>query len=144
MIRKAVPDDRDGIYLLAIEALEIDPYEELLISKERVRSLVVELISSPASFMWVSENDGKVTGVLAAFVSPMLFYERNTAQIVMWYDKGGDGMRLMSQFIKWADSRKAIKEVQYCGERGGDKRILKYLIKRYGFADNVPLLHRLR
>lgn len=144
MIRKATPSDLPSAVSLAIEALEIDSYDELLISRERVQSLANECISSPSHFAWVSEINGNVEGALLAFNSPMEFYERNSASILQWYCKNGDGMKLMSEFMSWFRSRPIIKQIQYTGERGADPRILEILKKRYGFRDDVPFLYLMR
>jgi len=142
MIRKATPADVEALVNLSIEDLEIDAYEGLLVSKRKVRNCVVECVSSPSNFSYVSENNGEIDGGLGAVVFPMMFYERSSAQIVMWYSKGGDGIKLLTEFMSWVKGRKIIKEVQYTGERNGNERILNFLEKRHGFKRDVPFLYR--
>jgi hypothetical protein len=145
MIRKAVPADIAKIITLSIDALRQDAYEELVISEEKVSALVREAASAAQHFLWVSEHEGQIDGALGALVYPMMFHERSQATVALWYCKRpGDGMRLMQQFLAWAESRPMIKQVQYCGERRGDKRIVEVLQKRYGFAADVPFLYRNR
>lgn len=146
MIRKAVPADTAKIVTLSIEALRLDAYEELVISEEKVSALVRECVSSAQHFMWVSQDeDGAIDGALGALVYPLMFYERSQATVALWYcRRPGDGMRLMQQFLAWAETRPMIKQVQYVGERRGDRRILDILQKRYRFAADVPFLYRNR
>jgi len=62
MIRKAVPDDLKAIVRLGIESLNNDPYEGLIIDKDKVKQIAIECISSASHFSWVSVIDGKVVG----------------------------------------------------------------------------------
>lgn len=144
MIRLAKPNDIDTVTALGIEALSLDAYDELLVSPERVRNLCVECVSSASHFAQVSETDGEITGALVVYNSPMELYERNSANILMWYDKNGNGMKLFAEFMSWFSGRRIIKQIQYMGERGGDPRILHILQKRYGFRDDVPHLYLMR
>lgn len=122
-----------------MEALSIDPYPELVISRERVTAAVTECISSASHFAWVSEIDGEIVGGLGALVTPMIFHERSQASVLLWYCRvPGDGAALMRQFIRWCRSRPVIKQVQYTGERGADWRV-GALAKRCGLRETLPL-----
>lgn len=144
MIRKAVPSDIPGISSLAVEALSIDPYEELVINRDRVKDLARECVSSASHFSWVSEKDGELQGAMLAYNSPMEFYERNSAAVLMFYSPNGDGMKLLAEFMRWVKSKRIIKQVQFTWERKGDPRVLNVLKSRYGFKDDVPLLLLMR
>jgi hypothetical protein len=140
-----VPADIPDLIELSIEALEIDAYPELLISREKVARQVTASVSSGKHFACVSERDGKVVGGLIAIVDDMLTYERSQATICMWYCRAkGDGLKLMDRFMVWAAGRPMIKQIQYTGERGGDPRILEYLRKRHEFVSDVPFLYKMR
>ena len=100
MIRKATPADIPKAIEIALEALAIDPYPELVVSQERVRAAVTECISSAAHFAWVSEIEGEVVGGIGALVTPMIFHERSQASILLWYCRTpGDGAALMRERI---------------------------------------------
>lgn len=145
MIREAKQTDIPDLIELAIEALSKDSYSELVISRNRVFQQVSSCVIPALNFAWVSECQGKIVGALGAAVAPQAFYEGNIAMVTMWYcKKSGDGMRLMREFLKWTETRKSINQVQYCGERKGDVRILKTLVDRYGFVIDVPFLYRNR
>ena len=139
MIRKATPADIPKAIEIALEALAIDPYPELVVSQERVRAAVTECISSAAHFAWVSEIEGEVVGGIGALVTPMIFHERSQASILLWYCRTpGDGAALMHQFVSWCKSRPMIKQIQYTGERGADPRV-GALAKRCGLRETLPL-----
>lgn len=139
MIRKARPDDLNAIVALALEALRIDAYEELVIDPERVRAMARECVSAATNFLWVSEIDGEIVGAIGALVTPNLFHERSCANVMMWYCKRpGDGVALMLAFLRWARSRPAIKMIQYTAERNADHRIGEFL-ERAGLRLRLPL-----
>lgn len=144
MIRKAVPADIPKAVEIAIEALSIDPYPQLVISRERVTNMVTECISSAAHFAWVSEVDGEIVGGLGALVTPMIFHERSQASVLLWYcRRPGDGALLMRQFMRWCNGRPMIKQITYHGERGADPRV-GLLAKQCGFNHALPLLMALK
>ena len=139
MIRKATPADIPAAVEIAIEALSIDPYPNLVISRERVFNIVRECISSATHFAWVSERDGKVVGGLGALVSDNPFHERKQANVALWYCRhSGDGAALMRQFLRWCAGRPMVRVITYTGERGADSRVGK-LAKRCGLDDGLPL-----
>lgn len=145
MIRKATPADIPKAVEIAIEALSIDPYPELVISRERVVAAVTECVSSAANFAWVSEKNGEVIGGLGALVTPMILHDRNQASILMWYCRRspGDGVLLMKQFLKWCAGRPLIKQIVYHGERGADPRIGR-LVTELGLTEQLPIYLKMR
>jgi len=145
VIRDAKPwkTEIDAITDLAIEALEIDAYDEMLINRERVNSMVRDCVSSASHKCVVAVHDDRVTAVAAGMVSPQAVYERSMMSIVMWYSKSfGDGVRAMDALMDWADGRPMIKEIQYVGERNGGGKTTGFLCKRYGFRDDVAFIYR--
>jgi hypothetical protein len=144
MIRDAKPwkTEIDAITDLAIEALEIDAYEEMVINRERVNAVCRDCISSASHKSLVAVHDGVITGVAAGMVFPQAYYDRSWMSIVMWYSKSfGDGVRMMDQLIDWADGRPMIKEIQYVGERQGGEKTTQFFCKRYGFKNDVPFVY---
>ena len=120
----------------------IDPYPELVVSKERIYDSVKTCVNSAMHFSWVSEQDGEIVGALGALVVPNMMYERSQAVVLMWYCKRpGDGVKLMKSFLKWCDSKMFIKQVQYSEELNADPRIGR-LLRKMGFKE--PLNFYLR
>lgn len=126
MIRKATPADIPALVALSIEALNIDRYDQLVISPERIRAGVEECVTDPMGFAWVSENEQGIQGGLGAIVLPLAAYERNQAQVVMWYCKiPGDGIRLLRKFREWVSRQMLVKQVMYVADPSDDGRVLK-------------------
>ena len=145
MIRAATPHDLPAIQALGVEALNIDPYPELVPNKHRVYLYARECISAGAHFAWVSENAaGEVKGYLCALVTQNHFYDRNQATVIGWYCKEtGDGIRLMQEFLRWARGRRGIKVIQYTGEKNMDPRIGRVL-QRLGLNIQLPTFIEVR
>ncbi len=144
MIRQAVHSDIPALVDLSIEALMLDPYEQLVIDHGRVYQCVVDCVTGINNFAWVSENEQGIQGGLGALTMPLMFYQRSQCQIAMWYCKlQGDGIRLMKQFLTWAKTRIMIKQIIFSPERGADPRISKIAV-RSGFAEVLPTFVLLR
>jgi hypothetical protein len=146
MIRDAKPwkTEIDAITDLAIEALEIDAYEEMVINRERVNAVCRDCISSASHKSLVAVHDGVITGVAAGMVFPQAYYDRSYLNIVMWYSKSfGDGLKMMDQLMDWAEGRPMIKEIHYVGERKGGEKVTRFLCRRYGFRDDAPFIYRM-
>lgn len=138
MIRQAVRADIPALVDLSIEALLIDPYEELVIDRNRVYECVAECVLGINNFAWVSENEHGIQGGLGALTMPLMMYQRCQSQIAMWYCKlVGDGIKLMKQFLAWVKTRIMIRQVLFSPERGADTRITKIAL-RLGFKEVLP------
>jgi hypothetical protein len=106
MIRKATPGDVDAIVELAVESVMNDPIP-VRIDRDRMRDMAREVISSPASFCWVSEIGGKVVGAVGALTSAGFWFERQQCDVLLFYCRaGGDGGLLIRRFANWVKSRR--------------------------------------
>ncbi len=132
MIRKAKTSDVKLVSVLAHRVAK-ECYPNLLPNKDSIHDAVTACISSPAHYSLVSCDDsGKVTGAIGVMVSDMLWAERKSASVVMFYaEVPGDGMKMLRQFIEWARGRRAIKAIGFMVDFGNKGRIGK-LIKRAG------------
>lgn len=138
MIRPATREDIPQFIPLAMEALSLQPYSTMVPSLAKVSALVDRAVGNVQDFVWVSEHDGQLQGALAALVEPLVLYERNQAQVVMWYCKHpGDGARLMRRFLAWLRTRPMIKQAVYSPEAFGDPRITE-LVQRMGWDEVLP------
>ncbi len=139
MIRKATPSDIKGIVALGLASLEKDAYENLLISPDRVMAIAQECVSATCNFSWVAEKDGEIVGAVCAIVTDMLFYERKQASVIQFFcEEPGDEVKLLREFMKWCESRPAIKMVCFTLEYNADPRI-GLLLKRLGLTQELPV-----
>ena len=143
-LRPAVPDDIPGILDLGMEALKNDPYEGLVISRDRMFEVARTCVSGAAHFAWIGEQDGKVVAAVLALVGPMSFYERSQATVVQFYSKApGEGIKLMREFLRWARGRRNIKAIMFTLEHRADPRIGK-LLTRLGLKVELPIYMEVR
>lgn len=139
MIRKATPADIEGVAALGIEALEKNPYPNMVISRQKVMEMTKLCITGAQHFVWVSENDGVIDGSVGVFVHDCMFYERKQASVVQFYCKRpGEGVKLLRQFLTWARSRPIIKMIVFTLEYDVDPRIGK-LLSRLGLKTALPV-----
>jgi len=138
MIRKATPNDINAIVELGIEALNKGAYKNMVVSIEKVEALAIQGVSSARNFAWVAEKDGAIGGSLVAIVHECMCYERQQASVVQWYCKiPGDGISLMREFVRWANSRPAIKMKAVSLEHDADPRIGN-ILTRLGMEMTLP------
>lgn len=144
VLRKAVPDDIHAVTDFGVEVLNLDPYENLAISRVKVYSMVTECISSSSNFAWLAEKDGKIVGAVGALVHPMMFYEGSQATVVQFFcTSPGDGIKLLRKFMSWVESRRAIKMTCFSLEVNADPRIGK-LLNRLGLSSELPVYIKIR
>jgi len=139
VLRAAVPDDLPGIVALGLEAMEMDPYPGLVISKSRMFEVARDCVSSASHFAWVGVRDGEIVAAVLALVMPMSFYERSQANVVQFYTKvPGEGIKLMRELMRWARGRRSIRSVVFTLEHRADPRIGK-LLTRMGLTAELPV-----
>lgn len=138
-IRAATPADIQAVGDLGLEAMELNPYEGLVVSERRIRDTARSAITSPSDFCMVCEQDGQVVGAVTAVVHEMTFYERKQASVVQFYCKApGQGIRLIRELLRWVDGRRAIRAVVFTLEHDMDPRIAK-MLRRLGFLAELPV-----
>lgn len=139
-IRAAKPSDIDAVYRLGLNALESDPFDGLLIDKNKVRQTALACVSSAKNFCMVSEVDGEIVAAVSAIVHQMMFYERQQASVVQFYaEKPGEGVKLIRELFGWWKSRPGIKMLCFTIECGADPRIIK-LLQRLGCKQELPVM----
>ena len=130
MIRQATIHDIPDIVKLAIESVTNNPIP-VRIDKQAMRDRCREAITSKRHFLWVNENNGKVTGVVGAMCFDGFWFERQQCSVMLYY--GDNVIRLLKQLMKWVKSRPAIKMCIFEAEPEIDKRLFKVL-KRMGLT----------
>lgn len=139
MIRKAVPDDIQGIMDLGIEALNISPYPNLVINRVKIYSMATECVSSANNFAWIVKEENEIVGAVCAIVHPIMFYDGSQASVVQFYCKSpGNGIKLLREFMSWVRGRHIIRMVCFTLEMRADPRIGK-LLNRLGLNKELPV-----
>ncbi len=139
MIRQAVPADLPGVLALGLEAMNNDPYPNLVISERKCREVALQCISAPQNFCWVSEVQGEIVAAVCACVHEMTFYERRQASVVQFYSRApGEGVKLLRKLLEWYRSRPGIKALVFTLEHGADPRI-GLLLRRLGLKRVLPV-----
>lgn len=118
------------------EAHEISAYKEIPLSPEKARKIIATVVSSPAQFAYVAEDDGEVGGVLLGVVDEWMWSRQKEASDIFFYvnDKcRGSGYFLAKKFVEWADSRSDVKIKGMSVSSGiGDAERIGALYKRLG------------
>ena len=144
MIREATLDDVNAITRLGIEALSRDRPKQMLISRDKIRAMIITIINEEKHFGWVAEEDGEVVAGVGALVHEMLFFERQQCSVVMYYcNKPGAGIALLRHLMKWAKSKSYIKMIEFTLERTGNERVKK-LLGRLGLTESLPILMHIK
>ena len=139
ILRRAKPADLDAITELGVEALNIDPFEDMVIDPGRCRRMAQMCVNDAGSFAWVSEIDRVVVAAVLASVHDCMCYERKQASVVQFYTRvPGEGIKLIRHFFRWVEPRRAIKMVAFTLETKVDPRIGK-MLSRMGLNLEMPV-----
>lgn len=132
MIRPATIGDLEAIIDIAM--LETRRYPMLRPDRQKIRALAVDAISSAKHFCYVSEDSGKVSGVLAAFGSNNTWAERQSCHIMLWTAKiVGDGRKMLRACLDWIQSRRATRVAGFAPDTDTIDPRVWLLVERMGF-----------
>jgi GNAT superfamily N-acetyltransferase len=115
MIREAETKDIPRIVEMGTRSLLIGPYRDQVADNPEVTTRLAELfIENPQCKVLVSEEEGKITGLLAFVVFPHYYSGEITAGELMWYVEpehrvGGIALRLLQEAETVARSMGAIR-----------------------------------
>jgi hypothetical protein len=133
LIRPAKLLDAPAIVSLAVESVSQDPLP-VTIDKQAMYDMAQTVITSPAHFCWVGEQDGVVVSALAAMSQKGFWFERQQCSVLLYYSRVNGGvLPLMRKFASWVKERPAIKLAVFELEPGCDPRLARAL-SRLGFA----------
>jgi ribosomal protein S18 acetylase RimI-like enzyme len=143
IIRRAKPQDAEGVAKLGLEALERNGYDRLVIDPDKVRN-VARLVLTAPNYCVVAEKGGEIIGAVSALVHENLFYERKQCSVVQFYCREpGVGVTLIRSLLEWARSRPVIKMISFTLEVRADPRIA-VLLRRLGLASEFPVMAEFR
>lgn len=126
-LRRLRPDDLEQVANYAIEGMR--PHlVPLVLSRERVRAVIRHTQSSEQDFHLVAEHDGQIVGAIAALVSPMLWFERWEASVVMCRaTHPGAGAQMVRRLMEWARDDPRIKRVVFPIEFDAPRAMARFL-----------------
>ena len=109
MIRPATLADVEAIW--RISEFEARRYINLKQDTKKIRDGIVQAISSARHFCWVSvDMQNQVQGALIGLTSNNLWAQRKNCIVALWACViEGDGAKLLREFKRWVQSRRAIR-----------------------------------
>lgn len=114
MIRAATLDDVPALVAMgALMAAESPRYSRLRYSPAKVRALVEHVVSTGEGFMWVSVDDGQITGLMLAVATPHwcsddLVVGELALYVTPQHRGSTSPLRLIRRFMGWAAERGAV------------------------------------
>lgn len=101
--------------------------------RDRMRVVLIELISAPSHFAWICTEHDVVRGVLLAMVSDNLWAQRRHANILLWWsERAGKGVSLVRTFKRWLKDRRGIRVAGFSPDEDLGERTLQ-LMELLGF-----------
>ena len=146
MIRHATIHDLKGVVALGIEALEINPIEQLVIDEDKVVEAATVILNDRGSYCGVVVDDNdQIVAAVSALVHDIMFYKRRQASVLQFYSKAppGWGMKLIRHFIAWTKERPIIKMITFTLDGTTDPRV-PIMLARLGFSPDLPVYVRYR
>jgi hypothetical protein len=107
MIRRAVIDDVAELVRLAklehsVSQLSAEPFDQKVVEQK----MTVAILGF-ATVVFVSENDGKLDGVIAGMAQQNLHNRYSTVYELMWFSAGRQGLKLLDALKDWANRMRA-------------------------------------
>jgi len=136
MIRPAILADAEAIFPIAV--FECRGYERLLPDPDKIRRGIIQAISSASHFAWVSVDDqDRVNGALIGLTSNNLWAQRKNCFVALWSSAiKGDGAKLLREFKRWVQSRRAIRVAGFVPDSDHIDWRAYALAERMGFKRN--------
>lgn|SRR3990167_1710097 len=147
-IRPMTEHDIQAILTMGQAMHQESAYRDMVFSEEKCKKLITHLIASPLAFVVVAvDGDGKLCGIMAAHISQHYFSDDYLIEDYLLYvrpeNRGGTiAIRLVSQFVQWAEKQKGVKMIM-CGistEIDTEKGIKLY--QHFGFHAAGVLMRR--
>lgn len=136
MIQRATPMD---VIELAQQQITLLSNDSLLISKDKVRNLLTQCVSSAAHFAIIEKKPDAISGALVAYVDRLTFHERSQAAAFMFFGNSIETKaQLVEAFIAWAKERPLIKRVVFSLEYELDQETVG-ILRTFGVTKQLPV-----
>lgn len=136
--RRAYPEDLPAIVALAEEMHAETSFRTLSFSKSKAAAEVLSCILNPDMLVLVGEKDGRILGMIAAYLDKPYFSEDLVVYDHIWYvGKEGRGSmvgpRLLKHVAEWARLCRAKAVFVTLGSDVSQERVGK-LVERLGYS----------
>jgi len=136
--RRAYPEDLPAIVALAEEMHAETSFRSLSFSKSKAAAEVLSCILNPNMLVLVGEKDGRILGLIAAYLDKPYFSEDLVVYDHIWYvGKEGRGSmvgpRLLKHVAEWARLCRAKAVFVTLGSDVSQERVGK-LVERLGYS----------
>lgn len=136
--RRAYPEDLPAIVALAEEMHAETSFRSLSFSKSKAAAEVLSCILNPNMLVLVGEKDGRILGMIAAYLDKPYFSDDLVVYDHIWYvGKEGRGSmvgpRLLKHVAEWARLCRAKAVFVTLGSDVSQERVGK-LVERLGYS----------
>lgn len=132
-VRPMKPNET-GVLVEASMRLAADQFERLRPSREKIAKLAQYAISNSACYVRaIADDSDEVQAILCSVVQNHVWAERKVGHIMVWHSFApGAGAAIMRDYIKWFQSRRAIKMTGFSSDYTLPVPA-KFLLMRLGF-----------
>lgn len=136
--RRPIPADLGQLMRLAEEMHAETSFRSLSFSASKAATEIMACVMNPNMFVCVAEKDGRIVGMIAAYLSQPFFSEESVVYDHIWYvgkDARGTiaGPRLLKYLGEWAKLCKAKAVFVTLGSDVNQDRV-GGLVERLGYA----------
>lgn len=111
-VRRAKLDDFDGFIDAAIKFHARSSYAHYRVNRPGVLHTFARCCNSAFAFAAVAENDGGIDGALLGACEPLwCVHARYATDLLFFFARPWDGVRLGRMFLEWVDSRPGVIDI---------------------------------
>ena len=130
MIRPATLTDVHQLLDISLDLAQMYPLRP---DRDKMKAIIVQLISSKAHYLMVDSEGNRIVAVLAALTGDNMWAQRKFSNVMLWWsEKPGAGVKLLRGYRDWIKSRRAIKVAGFAPDLDLDERTYA-LMERVGF-----------
>jgi hypothetical protein len=134
MTRRAAVSDVPGLVELARQEHAMSKMADTPFDEDVCTERFTAAIRGLSSVVFVTERDGKPSGLIAGSMQPNLHNRYGTVYELLWFAVDGSGMRLLRALQQWANDMRATSMVvhNYAGVVACER--FDKAMTRFGFA----------
>lgn len=134
MIRKATAKDLQAIIEMGYRLCDRTPQAKVDRDRQAIAQTITHCMNSSLGCCFVSERDGRLTGVIVGVAQQYWFSRKRQAVDLMFTSEHpGDGLQLLRKFVDWAWAAPGVVEVTMAQSSGIEVERTGVLFERVGF-----------